>query len=101
MGFDLQSLDTILESRVRVGVLALLAQGDAVEFTYLRDKLGVTDGNLATHLRRLEESKYVGVKKSFVGRRPQTAYVITAAGRKALERHVAVLSEALKKQKGA
>ena len=96
MSLDLSSLDPVLESRIRVGVLALLANGDTVDYTHLRDRLEVTDGNLATHLRRLEESGYVRVKKSFVGRRPNTAYVVTPKGRSALERHVSLLSEALK-----
>ena len=96
MSFDIRDMDPVLESRGRVGVLALLVSGEAAAFTYLRDKLGVTDGNLARHLRRLEEVRYVKLRKSFVGRRPHTSYTITAKGRLALERHVDTLTEALK-----
>ena len=97
---DFQNLDPVLESRVRVGVLALLANGDTVDFTRLREELGVTDGNLATHLKRLEEARYVRMRKSFVGRKPHTAYVVMPAGRTALEHHVELLAEALKTRKG-
>lgn len=95
MPFDPADLDPVLESRVRVGVLALLANGDRVDYTHLRDRLQVTDGNLATHLRRLEEARYVRVRKAFVGRQPRTQYEIASRGRAALERHVEALSKAL------
>lgn len=96
MMFDPAALDPVLESRVRVGVLAILAGGDTADFTYLRGRLDLTDGNLATHIRRLEEARYVSVRKSFAGRRPHTTYAITSKGRSALERHVSALSEALR-----
>ena len=97
MTLDLSGLDPVLESRIRVGVLALLANGDTVDYTHLRDRLEVTDGNLATHLKRLDEAGYVRMKKSFIGRRPNTAYAISPRGRTALERHVSLLSRALGK----
>ena len=95
MGFDPADLDPVLESRVRVGVLALLANGDRVDFTHLRDRMGVTDGNLATHLRRLEAARYVTLRKTFLARHSRTQYAVTPRGRAALERHVSALARAL------
>jgi DNA-binding PadR family transcriptional regulator len=60
--------------------------------------MGATDGNLAKHLRRLEEAKYVTMQKSFVGRRPRTTYAITDRGRAALERHVQMLARLLNRE---
>lgn len=98
MGFDFTQLDPVLESRMRVGILALLLNGDYVEFVYLRDRMGATDGNLAKHLRRLEEAQYVTMQKSFVGRRPRTTYAITDKGRAALEQHVQMLALILERE---
>ncbi len=95
MSFDLSQFDPVLESRMRVAILALLLNGDAVEFVYLRNRLEATDGNLAKHLKRLEEAKYVKMRKSFVERRPRTVYTITERGRAALENHVSMLGKLL------
>jgi len=92
MSFDYRELDPVLDSRMRVGILALLLNGDEVEFVRLRDMLDATDGNLAKHLRRLEEARYVKMRKSFVGRRPRTTYSITSKGRAALDNHVRLLA---------
>lgn len=95
MAFNFTNFDPVLESRMRVGILALLLNGDSAEFVYLRDQMGATDGNLAKHLRRLEEARYVTMQKTFVGRRPRTTYTITDRGRAALEGHVKMLAQLL------
>lgn len=66
--------------RDRFLILKLLAERGAVEFTAIRDKLGMTDGNLASHLRALENLKYVEFQKEFVGRKTRTVYKLTPAG---------------------
>ena len=91
--FDLKRFDPLIHSPVRLAIAATLCGGDEVDFTWLRDRLDLTDGNLATHLRKLEAGGYVRCRKSFVGRRPRTAYRISARGRTAFERHVAALEE--------
>jgi DNA-binding MarR family transcriptional regulator len=93
VSFDVKELDPVLESRMRVGILAILLNGDEVDFVRLRERLEATDGNLAKHLRRLEEAGYVEMRKGFIGRKPQTVYSITKAGKAALEKHVALLSK--------
>jgi len=91
--FNLDGIDPIIHSPVRLGIMSILAGGDEVEFTLLRDRLGITDGNLSTHLRKLEEASYVKCKKSFLGRRPRTTYRMITKGRKSFENHLAVLEK--------
>lgn len=86
-----QQLDDVVQQRVRLGVLTVLTELARVDFPYLRGLLEVTDGNLATHLRVLEETGYVHIDKAFEGRRPRTWISITPAGRHALEAHMSAL----------
>jgi DNA-binding MarR family transcriptional regulator len=81
--FDQNALDDVIHGRLRLGVVAYLSTVQSALFTELRDKVGATDGNLSTHLRKLEDAGYVRVDKSFVDRKPQTRVVLTDAGRKA------------------
>lgn len=84
-------MDRLLEHRSRLGACLLLAQAEAMNFTRLRELLGETDGNLGAHLRKLEEAKYIEVRKEFADRKPVTWYEITAAGSKALRAHLGAL----------
>jgi DNA-binding MarR family transcriptional regulator len=79
-------LDDAVLSRPRLSILAALVSGDAVDFTFLQKNLGISDGNLGTHLRKLEAEKYIQAKKSFANRKPKTWFQITAEGRRALVR---------------
>jgi DNA-binding MarR family transcriptional regulator len=89
--------DPVLLSPARLGVVAaLLARGSA-PFPELKGLLGLTQGNLGAHLRVLEEAGYVEVEKGYDGRRPRTTCRLTAAGRRALERHVARLEAILRR----
>jgi DNA-binding MarR family transcriptional regulator len=87
-------LDPVIHQPVRLRIAASLAalEGDAkVDFTQLRNMLGVTDGNLGAHLQKLEEAGYVVVEKIFVQRKPRTYLALTVAGRRAFEDHIAAL----------
>ena len=75
--------------------MALLVAEGARDFVALRRALGVSDGNLATHLRVLEEASYVSVRKEFVGRRPRTTYAATARGRSALASYARAMARLL------
>lgn len=66
---------------------------DHVDFNTLKDTLQLTDGNLASHLRALEEADYLRVEKKFVGRKPNTAYYATNAGREAFKNHLDALEQ--------
>ena len=64
-----------------MGIIAVLAVNEDLDFNALKEYLEVTDGNLASHLKALEKEEYIEVKKSFVGRKPNTRYMMTVKGR--------------------
>lgn len=82
-------LDQLIHERVRLGILSALAVNEALSFNDLKDLLQVTDGNLSTHARKLEEAGYLECRKGFEGRVPRTEYRLTAEGREALEDYLA------------
>jgi len=86
--YDYRSLDPLIHSRIRLSVLAILAGVDDAGFTYLREQVQTTDGNLGAHLRKLEDAGYLRVAKGFALRRPMTRYRITSAGRRAFRGYV-------------
>ena len=81
--FDHSEIDEVIHGRIRLGVIAYLASVETALFAELKEAVGATDGNLSTHLRKLEEAGYVGVRKGFVGRKPQTRFTLTNLGRQA------------------
>jgi DNA-binding MarR family transcriptional regulator len=81
--FDIGKLDDVIHGRVRLGVMAYLAQAEVAEFTELKNLLEVTQGNLSVHLRKLEEAGYVAIDKSFIDRKPLTRVRMTNEGRAA------------------
>jgi DNA-binding MarR family transcriptional regulator len=94
--FDYQQLDDIIHSRIRLAIMALLASLETAEFTYIREKIGATDGNLSVHLKKLEEAEYISVTKTFVDRKPVTIYTLNKKGRKAFELYLERLEGLLK-----
>jgi len=94
-------LNETIHQPVRLRIMAALATleaGNEVDFTYLRDLLDVTDGNLGAHLRKLEEAGYIAVNKTFVDRKPHTYLSATSEGRRSFEEHVAALESILKRK---
>jgi DNA-binding MarR family transcriptional regulator len=81
--FDHNDIDDVIHGRLRLGVMAYLSAVSPAVFGELRDKVGATDGNLSTHLKKLEEAGYVRQEKRFVGKKPQTRVHLTDKGRKA------------------
>lgn len=94
------SLDALIHERSRLAIITALATGDARAHTELRELLGLTDGNLSVHARKLEEAGYVTCTKEFAGRTPRTTYRITAAGRRAFDRYLAHLEALVSAMKG-
>ena len=92
-------LDDAVLSRPRLSILAALVGGDSLDFTFLQKNLGISDGNLGTHLRKLEAENYIRSKKVFVSRKPKTWYQITTEGRRALARLFRQLEEVLAQSK--
>jgi DNA-binding MarR family transcriptional regulator len=92
---ELPELDSVIHGQVRLAVLSLLVGVDEAEFTFLRDKVGTTDGNLSVHLTKLEQAGYVAVKKTFVDRKPRSFYRMTEKGRAAFGKYVKTLKSLL------
>ena len=94
-------LNETIHQPVRLRIMAALMTleaGNEVDFSYLRNLLEVTDGNLGAHLRKLEEAGYIAVNKTFVERKPRTFVAATAEGRKVFQEHVAALESILKRK---
>ena len=94
-------LNETIHQPVRLRIMAALVTlepGIEVDFSYLRELLQVTDGNLGAHLRKLEEAGYIAVNKTFVERKPRTYVSTTDAGRKVFQEHVKALESILKRK---
>ena len=89
----------MLEHRIRLQIMSVLITNDIFDFNTLKETLGVTDGNLASHIKALEKEKYISVLKSFVDRKPNTKYKITERGRNAFKKHLDALEAVVKQQK--
>jgi DNA-binding HxlR family transcriptional regulator len=94
----LDAIDDIIHQKVRLGVMScLMALSEECDFNALKATLGVSDGNLSTHLTVLEESGYIRVQKEFRGKKPRTTYTPTDSGRRAFEAYVAALEEMVRR----
>ena len=94
MSIETTALDPVIHAQARLRImatLASLAQGDEIVFPRLRELLGMTAGNLSTHLSRLEEAGYVSQTKTFAGRTPATYVALTLQGRRAFEDYTQAL----------
>ena len=92
----IQHLNKVFDSRIRLGIMSALAVNDAVNFNDLKELIDVTDGNLASHLKTLEDNAYVKVEKGFIGRKTNTTYKITKTGGKAFRNHLDALEKMIK-----
>lgn len=99
MNVSFDDLHKAFENRVRLGIMSSLATNDKLDFTSLKEFLDVTDGNLATHIKKLEKEGFIGVEKSFIDRKPNTKYYMTAEGKKAFDNHIRVLEKIIDSQK--
>lgn len=99
MNVSIDDLHKAFESRVRLGIMSALAVNDSLDFTSLKEYLDVTDGNLASHLKTLEQEGFIGVEKSFIDRKPNTRYHMTDEGKKAFDEHLNVLEQIIKSRK--
>lgn len=95
MNLNLENIDKTLESKIRLGIMAVLMVNESMDFKSLRTLLNLTDGNLVTHTRTLENAGYIVSVKQFVGRVPNTSYSATDQGREAFRRHLQALESLL------
>ena len=92
-------LDRVIHEKGRLAIMSLLAATPELSFTELRDTLEMTDGNLTTHIRTLQEAGYVSVAKSFQNNRPLTTCALTAAGKKAFTTYINLLEAIVQQNK--
>lgn len=98
MSYDYRMIDDVIHSRVRLAIMSFLATARQADFVQLKKVLKVSDGNLSTHLKKLEEKNYVSVNKQFVDNKPQTSITITKEGEAAFSAYVDGLAAMLGNQ---
>lgn len=97
--FDIGRLDDVIHGRMRLGIMAYLANAEVADFNELKAALEATQGNLSIHLRKLEEAGYIAIEKSFLGRKPLTRARLTDAGRQAFTEYLDAISRLLDEQR--
>ncbi len=94
----ISGINKLFENRVRLGIMAVLMVNVSYDFNNLKETLNVTDGNLASHLKALEEKDLIKVNKQFIGKKPNTSYSATEKGQKLFKLHLQALEEIIKSQ---
>ena len=92
----IQNLNKLFDSRVRLGIMSTLLVNEHINFNELKELLDITDGNLASHLKALEENDMIKIKKGFIGRKTNTTYSLTKYGEKAFKAHIEALEKMIK-----
>lgn len=95
----IENINKAFENRIRLGVMSILMVNDWVDFNTLKELLQVTDGNLASHITALEKEEYIQVRKAFIGKKPNTSFAVSKAGRKAFQEHLDALENLIKAKK--
>ena len=89
-------LNKTFDNKVRLGIMSVLIVNDWVDFKTLKEMLDLTDGRLASHIKGLEGEGFIEIRKQFIGKKPNTSYSVTIAGRKAFDDHLDALEQLLK-----
>jgi DNA-binding MarR family transcriptional regulator len=92
-------LDKVIHEKGRLAIMALLAASPDLSFTELRDTLAMTDGNLTTHIRVLQEAGYLAVAKSYRNNRPLTTCILTPKGRQAFAEQINLLEKIVRQNR--
>lgn len=93
----INNINKAFDHRIRLGIMSVLMVNESADFKTLKELLGATDGNLASHTKALEKENYIVVQKSFIGRKPNTSYSATNSGRKAFKKHIEAIEKLLGK----
>ena len=93
----IQNINKVFDHRIRLGIMSVLMVNESADFTTLKELLGVTDGNLASHTKALETENYIMIEKQFIGKKPNTSYRSTIIGRKAFTSHIEALEKLISK----
>lgn len=92
----IENLNKTFDSRIRLGIMSALMVNESVNFNQLKELIQVTDGNLASHIKALEDSGYIKIQKGFIGKKTNTVYSVTKAGEKAFQTHLDALEKMIK-----
>ena len=95
----LDNINKLFDHRIRLGIMSILMVNETVDFNRLKELLDVTDGNLASHIKALEKESYLKVEKQFIGKKPNTRYRATKAGKTAFRKHIEALESIIKSNK--
>ncbi|MDD2303223.1 MAG: transcriptional regulator [Prolixibacteraceae bacterium] len=94
----ISNLQKVFESRIRLGIMSALMVNETLDFNALKELLELTDGNLASHLKGLEQQEIIVVSKQFIGRKPRTTYRATEQGKDLFRQHLVALEELIGNQ---
>jgi DNA-binding HxlR family transcriptional regulator len=94
----ISNINKVFESRVRLGIMSVLMVNQSYDFNSLKETLDVTDGNLASHLKTLEEKGLIRTNKKFINRKPNTSYSATEKGIAEFRLHLKALEKLIKEQ---
>lgn len=94
----IQNINKAFDHRIRLGIMSILMVNENADFNMLKELLGVTDGNLASHTKALESENYIMIEKQFIGKKPNTKYIATKDGKKAFKDHIEALEKLIQKQ---
>jgi len=92
----IDNINKLFDHRIRLGIMSILMVNEYADFKRLKELLNVTDGNLASHAKSLENVNYIRVEKSFVNRKPNTKYFITALGKAEFNKHITALEKLIR-----
>lgn len=92
-------INKAFDHRIRLGIMSVLMVNESMEFTTLKELLDVTDGNLASHIKALEQEAFILVTKQFVGKKPNTRYAATEAGKQAFKNHLNALEQLIRQSR--
>lgn len=88
---NIKAINPIIHAPLRLGIMTALSQVESCDFNFLKKTLDASDGNLSTHLEKLINAKYIKAHKTFIGKKPNTSYIITTSGRKEYEKYLIAL----------
>ena len=94
----IQNINKAFDHRIRLGIMSVLMVNESADFSTLKELLGVTDGNLASHTKALETENFIMIEKQFIGKKPNTSYRTTPSGRKAFQDHIEALEKLIQKR---
>lgn len=94
----LKHINKVFDHRIRLGIMSVLMVNESVDFKRLKELLGVTDGNLASHIKALEKVEFIDITKKFIGKKPNTTYSVTELGRFEFQKHITALEKLIRRE---